>query len=26
VSRGRPTDLVIMDAVPEDFGPSALGG
>jgi diamine N-acetyltransferase len=26
VSRGRPTDLVIMDAVPEDFGPSVLGG
>ena len=24
MSRGRPTDLVIMDAVPEDFGASAL--
>jgi diamine N-acetyltransferase len=24
VSRGRPTDLVIMDAVPEDFGASVL--
>jgi diamine N-acetyltransferase len=25
MSRGRPTDLVIMDAVPEDFGASVLG-
>ena len=25
MSRGRPTDLVLMDAVPEDFGPSVLG-
>jgi diamine N-acetyltransferase len=24
ISRGRPTDVVIMDAVPEDFGPSVL--
>jgi RimJ/RimL family protein N-acetyltransferase len=24
ISRGRPTDIVIMDAVPEDFGPSVL--
>ena len=24
VSRGRPTDLVIMDAIPEDFGASVL--
>jgi diamine N-acetyltransferase len=24
ISQGRPTDLVIMDAVPEDFGPSVL--
>ena len=24
ISRGRPTDLVLMDAVPEDFGPSVL--
>ena len=24
MSRGRPTDLVIMDAVPEDFGESVL--
>jgi diamine N-acetyltransferase len=24
-SRGRPTDLVLMDAVPEDFGASVLG-
>src|SRR3954454_15257091 len=24
VSRGRPTDMVIMDAVPEDFGDSVL--
>jgi hypothetical protein len=24
MSRGRPTDLVIMDAVPEDFGASGL--
>jgi diamine N-acetyltransferase len=24
LSRGRPTDLVIMDAVPEDFGASVL--
>jgi diamine N-acetyltransferase len=24
ISRGRPTDFVIMDAVPEDFGPSVL--
>lgn len=24
-TRGRPTDLVLMDAVPEDFGPSVLG-
>ena len=24
ISRGRPTDLVIMDAVPEDFGASVL--
>jgi hypothetical protein len=24
MSRGRPTDLVIMDAVPEDFGASVL--
>jgi RimJ/RimL family protein N-acetyltransferase len=26
VSRGRPTDIVLMDAVPEDFGPSVLAG
>ena len=26
VSRGRPTDIVLMDAIPEDFGPSLLGG
>jgi diamine N-acetyltransferase len=25
MSRGRPTDLVLMDAVPEDFGASVLG-
>jgi RimJ/RimL family protein N-acetyltransferase len=25
MSRGRPTDVVIMDAVPEDFGASVLG-
>lgn len=25
ISRGRPTDVVLMDAVPEDFGPSVLG-
>jgi diamine N-acetyltransferase len=25
LSRGRRTDLVLMDAVPEDFGESALG-
>jgi RimJ/RimL family protein N-acetyltransferase len=25
MSRGRPTDVVIMDAVPEDFGVSVLG-
>ena len=25
MSRGRPTDIVIMDAVPEDFGASVLG-
>ncbi len=25
LSRGRRTDLVLMDAVPEDLGPSALG-
>jgi len=25
VSRGQPTDLVIMDAVPEEFGASVLG-
>jgi diamine N-acetyltransferase len=24
ISRGRPTDVVIMDAVPEDFGASVL--
>jgi diamine N-acetyltransferase len=24
ISRGRPTDLVLMDAVPEDFGASVL--
>jgi hypothetical protein len=24
MSRGRPTDFVIMDAVPEDFGASVL--
>ncbi len=24
ISRGRPTDIVIMDAVPEDFGASLL--
>ena len=24
ISRGRPTSLVLMDAVPEDFGPSVL--
>jgi diamine N-acetyltransferase len=24
MSRGRPTDLVIMDAIPEDFGASVL--
>jgi RimJ/RimL family protein N-acetyltransferase len=24
MSRGQPTDVVIMDAVPEDFGPSSL--
>ena len=24
MSRGRPTDIVIMDAVPEDFGASVL--
>jgi diamine N-acetyltransferase len=25
MSGGKPTDVVLMDAVPEDFGPSALG-
>ncbi len=25
MSRGRPTDVVLMDAVPEDFGESVLG-
>jgi diamine N-acetyltransferase len=25
MSRGRPIDVVLMDAVPEDFGPSVLG-
>jgi RimJ/RimL family protein N-acetyltransferase len=25
ISRGRPTDFVLMDAVPEDFGASVLG-
>ena len=25
ISRGRPTDIVLMDAVPEDFGASVLG-
>jgi diamine N-acetyltransferase len=25
MSRGRPTDVVLMDAVPEDFGASVLG-
>ncbi len=25
ISRGRPTDLVLMDAVPDDFGDSVLG-
>jgi RimJ/RimL family protein N-acetyltransferase len=25
ISRGQPTDVVLMDAVPEDFGPSVLG-
>jgi RimJ/RimL family protein N-acetyltransferase len=25
VSRGRPTNVVIMDAIPEDFGASVLG-
>ena len=25
ISRGRPTDVVLMDAVPEDFGASVLG-
>ena len=25
ISRGRPTDMVIMDAVPADFGASVLG-
>jgi diamine N-acetyltransferase len=25
ISRGQPTDLVLMDAVPEDFGASVLG-
>ncbi len=24
ISRGRPTDVVLMDAIPEDFGASAL--
>jgi diamine N-acetyltransferase len=24
ISRGRPTDLVLMDAIPEDFGQSVL--
>jgi diamine N-acetyltransferase len=24
ISRGRPTNVVLMDAVPEDFGPSVL--
>jgi RimJ/RimL family protein N-acetyltransferase len=24
ISRGEPTDIVIMDAVPQDFGPSVL--
>ena len=25
MSKGRATDLVLMDAIPEDFGPSVLG-
>ena len=25
ISRGQPTDLVLMDAVPQDFGDSVLG-
>ena len=25
MSRGRPTDVVLMDAVPEEFGASVLG-
>ena len=25
MSRGRRTDMVIIDAVPEDFGPSVIG-
>jgi diamine N-acetyltransferase len=24
ISRGRPTDIVLMDAVPQDFGASLL--
>jgi RimJ/RimL family protein N-acetyltransferase len=24
ISRGRPTDVVLMDAIPEDFGASVL--
>ncbi|HET8663412.1 MAG TPA: hypothetical protein VFM08_03765 [Nocardioides sp.] len=24
ISRGLPTDIVLMDAVPADFGPSVL--
>jgi hypothetical protein len=24
MSRGRPTDMVLMDAVPQDFGQSVL--
>jgi RimJ/RimL family protein N-acetyltransferase len=26
ISRGRPTDIVLMDAVPDDFGASVLRG
>jgi RimJ/RimL family protein N-acetyltransferase len=26
ISRGRPTDIVLMDAVPQDFGASVLRG
>ena len=26
ISRGQPTDVVLMDAVPEDFGASVLAG